>query len=184
MKPIREANIPVLIVLGILAYMGLIFTLIQLTGCGDDTAPSSDDAAPPDAGAPDAAVTDEFWRCEPDAECETGYCANLDYNFEDGPTVCTTVCQFQSDCKERHINSVCMCDFTPEGVCWSGSNPDHPATPGHCVLQCWPFEDREVCDKYGIFCPSDCAAQDLVCKPISLFPIIYGCRPEHIEWNP
>lgn len=131
---------------------------------------------------PDAAPqTETFYKCEEGVECETGYCADLTLDLENGAEVCTVACETQQDCQDIHVNSICLCDYTEDRICWSGNDPEHPATPGHCVKMCWPEEDRELCDKYDIFCPSDCEAQGLECGLITIFPFNYGCRPHDID---
>lgn len=169
-------------------YLVLLLTLIAcgifaacgvLTACGDNHEPVEVSAVRFDAGPSfDAAPTQTqiFYACEEEKECETGYCANLDYNFDAGPTVCSEVCQTQEDCKALHINAICLCDKTPEHYCSRG-DPNRPDTPGHCVLPCWPEELPDVCDYYGLFCPSDCLSQGLVCTLTTWRPWYYTCQP-------
>ncbi len=143
---------------------GAIFML--LASCGNHVpATSVQDGGP---------ITDIFYRCEEGVACETGQCSAL--GFDDaGPTVCTVPCTTKSDCEQEHINSFCMCTPNEEHICWRNV-PGHEDSPAHCSMPCWPAEEREVCDRYEIFCPSDCAEQGLRCQITTVLPLYYTCR--------
>jgi len=148
-----------------------VYSLMLYSACGGNITTENDAGQGLDAGS---SITEIFYLCEAGQECETGYCANINYDFDAGPTVCTVSCSSQNDCKQIHVNSRCLCNYTPNHTCIT-SDPDS----GHCILPCWPQEDSEACKKYGLFCPSDCEAQGLVCGLVSLFPVNYACVTEN-----
>lgn len=141
--------------------------LLLVLACGDDLREI-------DAGVPDAQVTEIFHVCEAGAECETGTCEHLDFNFDAGPSVCTVPCKTHADCAKYNINAFCLCNLTPDHICWVNA-PEHGTTPRHCRLQCLPKGTREQCDLYGVFCPEDCEAQGLKCELTVLFPVLFTC---------
>lgn len=141
---------------------------ILLLGCGDNQ-----QKALPDAGRPDASLTEVFHVCEPDVSCETGYCQNVLSPDKEGalsPPICTIPCLTNRDCWSQHTNSFCIYNYQEDHTYEDGD-------AASCLLKCWPEENRPVCDAYDIFCPSDCAQQGLSCELITAFPFNYACRP-------
>lgn len=107
------------------------------------------------AGCADAViVTPRYWTCDQESTCDPGAaCLNLR-----GESYCTTLCKTTDDCLTYGWPAICS-----DGACWG---------------ECWPGdpEDLAFCRKYGFLCPSDCAAQGLVCNAVAGAPLPrYGC---------
>lgn len=100
-------------------------------------------------------VLPRYWTCQGD-ECDPGAeCTEL----RPDTSYCTTECATTDECLEYGWPAVCR-----EGHCWG---------------ECWPNEPEDLafCREYGFLCPSDCAAQGLVCDSIGGWPPRYGCVP-------
>lgn len=102
-------------------------------------------------------TTPRYWSCDEDSTCDPGAtCTPLR-----GASYCTTECGSTADCLAYGYPAVC--------------------SDGHCWGECWPMEpdaveDIAFCRKYGFLCPSDCAAQGLICDSVTGYPLPrYGC---------